>query len=63
MALNMPNAFVQTTVVQSEADQQIIMKIRGELVNILLEMSPDTYTDFVVYEGKSKVLYVKMMKA
>ena len=63
MTLDIPNAFVQTNVLQGETDKTIIMKIKGELVNLLLEISPETYADFVIYEGKSKVLYVKMMKA
>ena len=63
MTLDVPNAFVQTTVPQGEGDERIIMKIKGQLVDILLELHPETYADYVVYEGKSKVLYVKMVKA
>jgi hypothetical protein len=63
MTLDIPNAFVQTSIPQGEGDEKIIMKIRGVLVDILLEMSPETYKDYVVYEGKNKVLYVQMLKA
>jgi hypothetical protein len=40
-----------------------MMKIRGALVDILVEMSPETYKDFVVYEKGQKVLYVRMLRA
>ncbi len=41
------------------------MKIRGSLVDILLEIWPGVYDDFVVYEGKGKqkILYVQMLMA
>ena len=63
MTLDVPNAFVQTNIPQGKDDEKVIMKIRGQLVDLLVELSPETYADFIVYEGKSKVLYVKMLKA
>eukprot|EP00957_Ditylum_brightwellii_P057373 4350588-Ditylum_brightwellii.AAC.1 len=39
------------------------MKIRGLLVDILLELCPGVYKEYVMYEGKSKVLYVCMLLA
>jgi hypothetical protein len=41
------------------------MKIRGSLVDILLEICPGVYHNFVVYEGKGqqKILYVQMLMA
>ena len=39
------------------------MKIRGALVDMLLEIAPELYTDFVVYERGQKLLYVQMLKA
>jgi hypothetical protein len=39
------------------------MKIHGLLVDTLIELSPETYAEFVIYKGKSKVLYVVMGKA
>jgi hypothetical protein len=61
MTLDIPNAFVQTEIPQS--GEKVVMKIRGELVNILTEICPGVYDDYVIYEGKHKVLYVRMMKA
>ena len=63
MTLDIPNAFVQTSIPQGEEDEKIIMKIRGILVDILVEMSPETYKEYVVYENNKKVLYVRMNKA
>jgi hypothetical protein len=50
MTLDIPNAFVQTD-------------IRGQLVDILLELCPGVYDDYVIDEGKHKILYVRMLKA
>ena len=61
MTLDVPNAFVQTAVPQDK--EKIIMKIRGELVDILVEVAPEVYKDYVIYEGNHKILYVQMMKA
>jgi hypothetical protein len=54
MTLDIPNAFVQT-----EGDK-IIMKIRGQLVDILLELCPGVYDDYVLIEGKHIILYVRI---
>jgi hypothetical protein len=63
MSLDVPNAFVQTPIPQG--GEKICMKIRGSLVDILLEICPGVYDDFVVYEGKGKqkILYVQMLMA
>ena len=61
MTLDVPNAFVQTDI-PLDGDK-IIMKIRGQLVDILLAICPGVYTKYVRYEGKHRVLYVRMLKA
>ena len=63
MTLDVPNAFVQTPIPHS--GEKVIMKIRGSLVDILLEICPGVYDNYVVYEGrgKQKVLYVQMLMA
>ena len=63
MTADIPNTFVQTRIDDKEVGERIIMKIRGPLVDMLLELSPETYEGYVVYEGKSKVLYVMMVMA
>jgi hypothetical protein len=60
MTLDIPNAFVQTGI--SLNGDTIIMKIRGQLVDILLELCPGVYDDYDIIEGKHKVLYVRMLK-
>ena len=62
MTLDVPNAFVQTKIDQKEGEEKIIMKIRGALVDKLIEICPEQYEEHVVYEGKHKVLYVRMLK-
>jgi hypothetical protein len=42
---------------------KIIMKIRRQLVDILLELCPGLYDDCVIDEGKHKIMYVRMLKA
>jgi hypothetical protein len=61
MTLDIPNAFVKTEI--SLDGDKIIMKIRGQLVDILLELCPGVYDDYVIVEGKHKILYVRMLKA
>ena len=62
MTADIPNAFVQVDI-DKKKGEQIIMKVRGLLVNMLTELSPETYEKYVVYEGNNKVLYVRMIKA
>jgi hypothetical protein len=39
------------------------MKIRGVLVDILCDLAPEVYEDYVIGERKTKLLYVEMLKA
>ena len=39
------------------------MKIRGALVDILVEMNPEKYQNYVTYEKRGKIIYVVMSKA
>ena len=52
MTIDIPNAFVQTNVEYQDADERIIVKIRGPLVDMLIKLDPVTYRDYVVYEGQ-----------
>jgi hypothetical protein len=56
MKLDIPNSFVQMKIPLN--GDTIIMKIRGQLVDILLELCPGVYDDYVRDEGKNKVVYV-----
>jgi Reverse transcriptase (RNA-dependent DNA polymerase) len=60
---DIPNAFIQTEV--EEVDKQgnhIIMKIRGVLVELSVWIVPE-FEEFVIEEGSSKVLYLRVKKA
>jgi len=61
MTADIPNAFVQTDINQS--GEKIIMKIRGELVDILVDVSQEIYSNYVVQEKGQCVFYVQMLKA
>lgn len=63
MTADIPNAFVQTNIDEKKVGHRVIMKIRGPLVDLLLELDAPTYAPFVIQEGKSKVVYVRMVKA
>jgi hypothetical protein len=62
MLVDIPNAFVQTDI-DREGRERIIMKIRGALVDMLCDLDPELYTQYVVYENGEKVLYVEVLKA
>ena len=58
---DVPNAFVQTPMpVDSEP---VFMKITGALVDMLIEIAPEVYKPFVMFENGQKVLYTQVMKA
>lgn len=62
MTVDIPNAFIQTDI-KSDDGERVIMKIKGALVDMLVQLDPTTYKNFVVYDGKVKVLYVQVLKA
>ena len=60
---DIPNAFIQTAVEEIDKDgDRIVMKIRGAMVDMLLELDPK-YEEFVVYEKGQKILYVHILRA
>ena len=61
---DVPNAFLHAKMKETDKDgARIIMKIRGPLVDILVQMNPLKYSKFVIQEGKHKVLYVQILRA
>ena len=62
MMADTTNAFVQVEIDKKEEGKRIIMKIRGLLVNMLIELSPETSENCVVDEGNSKLLFVRMIE-
>jgi hypothetical protein len=63
MTADIPNAFVQTGIKKKPSGNRIVIKIRGQLVNMLVNIAFQDYQDFVPMEGNQKVLYIEMLKA
>jgi hypothetical protein len=66
MTCNIPNAFIQALMPEvKDRDERVMMKITGVLVDMLVELNPELYGPYVVYEknGQNKVLYVQVMRA
>ena len=64
MTADVPNAFIQTSMPEpKEGEDPVTMKITGVLVDLLVEMAPEVYGPFVVFENGRKVLYVQVLKA
>jgi hypothetical protein len=64
LSADVPNAFIQAHLPPTEeGDERIIMKITGVLVDLLIELSPEVYGKYVVYENGKKVIYVQVIKA
>ena len=51
MTLDMPNAFLQTKMPKGESGERTIMKFRGVLVDMLCEIDPETYSEYVAHDG------------
>eukprot|EP00957_Ditylum_brightwellii_P151380 11527315-Ditylum_brightwellii.AAC.1 len=60
ITMNTSNAFVQTDI--PEQKEKMIMKIRGVLVDILIDLCPRVYEEHFVMERGKKVLYAEMLK-
>ena len=46
-----------------EGEEIVHMKMRGKLAEILVQVAPEIYRDYVTIENGKKVLYVKLQKA
>ena len=63
MSNDIPNAFIQASLPNKPGEARVIMKVTGVLVDILVEVAPDVYSGFVVYEKGKKVLYLQVLQA
>ena len=61
--VDIPNAFMQTETPQEDGKERIILKIRGQLVDMLVNIDPGTYAPFVTYERGEKILYCNALRA
>jgi len=51
MCVDVPNAFIQTAMPKlEEGEERVIMKITGVLVDMLVQLNPELYGLYVVYE-------------
>ncbi len=56
---NVPSAFVNTDV-----DKDVLMVLKGELVEIMIQIAPQVYRKYVTVDKKgTKLLYEKLQKA
>ena len=61
--MEIPNEFIQTNNPIEVGYQRYIMKIRGKMAYILLEIAPEVYGPYTTYENGKEVLYLKTFKA
>ena len=54
MVSDVPNAFMQVDLPKEEGSERVCMKIVGQLLNYLLEITQETYTKYVVKEKNKK---------
>jgi hypothetical protein len=61
---DIPNAFIQTLMPELEEGQErVIMKFKGAVLEILVELAPDLYGPYVVLEDGKRVLYLQVLRA
>ena len=61
MSADVPNAFIQTDI--THKNERMIMKITGVLVHLPVEMAPELYGRYVVYDNGRTLLYVEVIRA
>ena len=54
MSVDIPNAYIQADVPIESGQDRITMKITGLLVDWLVEIEPETYAKYVVFENGEK---------
>jgi hypothetical protein len=66
MTCDIPNAFIQALMPEVNGrDERVMIKIRGVLVDMLVELNPGLHGPYLIYERnrQNKVLYVQVMRA
>ena len=61
--VDLPNAFIQTDNEEVEGKPPNLMKVRGVLAEILIDIAPTLYKPYVVYERGQPVIYLLLTKA
>jgi hypothetical protein len=60
MTGDIPDAFIQTDMEVIKG--VVIMKIKGDLINMVVELDIEMYRNYVVIECNFKVIYVQVLK-
>ena len=63
MVADVLNPFIQATIDIKDGQEKIIMKITGELVDIMVKIALHKYAKYVVYENGRKTIYVVVLQA
>lgn len=63
MVVDIMKAFIQTPLDRNDNKDVIIMKIFGELVDILIGSNLNMYKGYVGYKRRNKVIYVEVLRA
>ena len=48
---------------QADMDETVHVRFTGKMVDLLLEIDPEMYGPYVVFEGNERVMYVELLKA
>ena len=65
MSGDVPNAFVQANMpaAQLQVGDRVIMKVTGSLAKVLVQLDPNKYEKFMVFENGRPVIYLIVLKA
>ena len=64
MTADVPNAFIQAPMPEVKPNEdRAMMKITGVLVDMLVQLCPEVYGPYVVFENGRKLLYVQVLRA
>ena len=65
MSGDVPNAFVQANMpaAQLQGGDRVIMKVTGSLAKVLVQLDPNKYEKFMVFENGRPVIYLIVLKA
>ena len=61
---DVPNSYIQALMPpRKDGEDRVTMKISGALVDMVLQIDPIGYTDYVVKERGQQVIYVEVLRA
>ena len=64
MMADVPSAFIQAPMPEVKPNEdRVMMKITGVLVDMLVQLFPEVYGPYVVFENGRKLLYVQVLRA